>query len=147
MLDTKVPSAGDYAKKLAMIAAEEAEKEARVRQQAEEDKKALLDELQKPSGLSDDEVIARALKMIEGAVQNGRTEVLVYRFPNQLCTDRGRAINQQEPGWEGTLTGVPKEVYEFWQRHFRDKGYRLRVEIVDFPNGMPGDVGMTLVWA
>ena len=147
MLDTKVPSAGDYAKRLAVIAAEEAEKEARLRQQAEEDKKALLDELQKPSGLSDDEVIGRALKMIEGAVQNGRTEVLVYRFPNQLCTDRGRAINQQEPGWEGTLTGVPKEVYEFWQRHFRDKGYRLRVEIVDFPNGMPGDVGMTLVWA
>ena len=25
------------------------------------------------------------------------TEVEVMRFPNQLCTDKGRAINQQEP--------------------------------------------------
>ena len=24
--------------------------------------------------------------------------------------------------------------------------YRLKVEIVDFPGGMPGDVGMTLKW-
>jgi hypothetical protein len=24
------------------------------------------------------------------------------RFPNELCTDKGRAINQQEPGWENT---------------------------------------------
>jgi hypothetical protein len=29
----------------------------------------------------------------------------------------------------------------------RSKGYRLRVQIVDFPKGMPGDVGMTLSWA
>jgi hypothetical protein len=35
-------------------------------------------------------------------VSNGKTEVQVYRFPNQLCTDNGRAINQ-EPGWEDTL--------------------------------------------
>jgi hypothetical protein len=27
---------------------------------------------------------------------------------------------------------------------FRDKGDKLQVEIVDFPNGVPGDVAMTL---
>ncbi|MGZ8359282.1 MAG: hypothetical protein ACXWUX_02075, partial [Allosphingosinicella sp.] len=64
-----------------------------------------------------------------------------------LTTDRGRAINQQEAGWENTLSGVPKEIYDLWDRHFRDKGYALRVEIVDFPDGMPGDVVMTLKWA
>ena len=85
--------------------------------------------------------------MIETAVQNRLTQVQVYRFPNQLCTDRGRAINQQEAGWENTLTGIPKEIYQLWHRHFRDKGYGLRVEIIDFPSGMPGDVAMTLVWA
>jgi hypothetical protein len=52
-----------------------------------------------------------------------------------------------EAGWSETLTGVPKEIYQLWHKYFRDKGYQLRVEIVDFPNGMPGDVGMTLVWA
>jgi hypothetical protein len=74
------------------------------------------------------------------------TEVQVIRFPNTLCTDNGRAINQMEPGWENTLTGLPKELFLFWNTHLRPRGYRLRCQIVDFPNGMPGDVGMTLSW-
>lgn len=147
MLDTLVPSAGEYAKKIALAEAEEAAKSAKMQRQAEEEKKALLDQLAKPSGVSDEEAIQRALKMIERAAGNRLTEVRVYRFPNKLTTDGGRAINQQEEGWENTLCGVPKEIYDLWDRHFRDKGYRLRVEVVDFPNGMPGDLAMTLVWA
>jgi hypothetical protein len=84
--------------------------------------------------------------MIERAVSNGKSEIQVYRFPNKLCTDHGRAINQQESGWEQTLTGVPKEIYQLWDRHFRPRGYKLKAEIVSFPNGMPGDVGITLKW-
>lgn len=147
MLDTLLPSAGDFAKKVALAEADEAAKESKARHQAELDKKALLDQLQKPSGVSDEEAIQRALKMIEGAVRNRRTEVQIHRFPNILCTDNGRAINQMEAGWPETLTGVPKEIYDLWDRHFRDKGYKLRAEIIDFPDGMPGDVAMTLVWA
>jgi hypothetical protein len=146
-LDISLPSAGDYEKKLALAEAEEAAKEAKIQRQAEADKKALLDRLSRPSGVSDEEAVQRAIKMIEGAVKNRRTEVQIYRFPNILCTDGGRAINQQEPGWEDTLTGIPKEVYLLWDRHFREKGYKLRVEIVDFPGGKPGDVAMTLKWA
>ena len=58
----------------------------------------------------------------------------------------GRAINPQEPGWEKTLTGVPMEIHQLWDRHFRARGYKLKAGIVSFPNGMPGDVGMTLKW-
>ncbi len=144
--DELLPSANDFMKKLALAEAEEATKHARKLAEAEAEKKALLDQLTKPSGLSDEEAIQRAIKVIERAVSNGRNEVQVHRFPNQLCTDRGRAINQQEPGWENTLTGVPKEIYELWAKYFRQRGYKLKVEIVDFPGGMPGDVGMTLKW-
>jgi hypothetical protein len=144
--DELLPSASDFMKKLALAEAEEATKQARKLAEAEAEKKALLDQFTKPSGLSDEEAIQRAIKIIERAVSNGRTEVQVHRFPNQLCTDRGRAINQQEPGWEDTLTGVPKEIYELWAKYFRSRGYKLKVEIVDFPGGMPGDVGMTLKW-
>ena len=146
MIDTLVPSARDFAQKIAIAEAEEAAKDSKARHQAELDKKALLDQLTNPSGLSDDEAIQRALKMIENAARNRLKEVQVYRFPNQLCTDNGRAINQMEAGWPETLTGVPKEIYQLWDRHFREKGYKLRAEIVDFPNGMPGDVALTLVW-
>jgi len=144
--DELLPTANEFMKKLALAEAEEASKQARKLAEAEAEKKALLDQFSKPSGLSDEEAIQRAIKIIERAVSNGRTEVQVHRFPNQLCTDRGRAINQQEPGWENTLTGVPKEIYELWAKYFRERGYKLKVEIVDFPGGMPGDVGMTLKW-
>src|SRR6478736_8568602 len=109
--DELLPTAKDFMKKLALAEAEEASKEAAKRAVAEAEKKALLDQLTKPSGISDEEAIRRAITIIERAVSNGRSEVQVYRFPNQLCTDRGRAINQQEAGWEATLTGIPKEIY------------------------------------
>jgi hypothetical protein len=144
--DDLLPSANDFMKKLALAEAEEASKQARQLADAEAEKQALLDHFKKPSGISDEEGIRRAIKIIERAVSNGRTEVQVCRFPNQLCTDKGRAINQQEPGWENTLTGFPKEIHQLWAKYFRERGYKLRVEIVDFPGGMPGDVAMTLKW-
>ena len=144
--DDLLPTAKDYMKKLALAEAEEASKQARQAAEAEAEKQAFLERLVKPSGVSDEEAIRRGIKLIERAVANGKTEVQVHRFPNQLCTDKGRAINQQEPGWENTLTGVPKEIYQLWAKYFRPRGYKLRVEIIDFPGGMPGDVAMTLKW-
>ena len=90
--DELLPTAQDFMQKLALAEAEEASKEAAKRAAAEAEKKALLDQFTKPSGLSDEEAIRRAIKIIERAVSNGRTEVQVHRFPNQLCTDKGRAI-------------------------------------------------------
>jgi hypothetical protein len=141
-----LPTAQEMMEKLALAEAEKASVEARKHAAAEAEKKALLDKLTKPSGVSEEERMKRATAIIERAVANGLTEVEVYRFPNSLCTDHGRAINQQEPGWETTLTGLPKELYEFWHRQLRPLGYKLRVQIVDFTGGVPGDVGMTLKW-
>jgi hypothetical protein len=145
-IDTLLPKAQDLRRKIAMAEAEKASEAMRQRMHEDAEKKALLDHLSRPSGVSDEEAIRRASVIIERAVSNGLNEVQVFRFPNALCTDHGRAINQQEPGWETTLTGIPKEVYELWVRHFRSRGYRLRVQIIDFPGGLPGDVAMTLAW-
>jgi len=145
--DELLPSAKDLMQKIALAEAEDASEAARAHAEADAEKKALLDQLSKPSGISDEEAVRRATAIIERAVRNRLTEVQVYRFPNQLCTDKGRAINQKEPGWEKTLTGVPKEIYELWRKYFRERGYKLRVQIIDFPGGMPGDVAMTLSWS
>src|SRR5215469_9865159 len=139
--------AKEYMVKLALAEAEKASKEEQRRAAIEAEKQALIAHFSQPSGVSDEEGIRRGVAIIERAVANGLTQVQVYRFPNQLCTDRARAINQQEPGWEKTLTGIPKEIYQLWNRHFRERGYKLKVQIVDFPGGMPGDVGMILSWA
>ena len=145
-LSTLVPSAKSVMQKIAVAEAEKASEAMRKFKRAEDEKKALIDRLSKPSGLSDEEVMKKAAVIIERAAKNGLTEVQVYRFPNTLCTDRGRAINQQEPGWETTLTGIPKEIFEFWDRRLRPLGYRLQVQIIDFSGGVPGDVAITLKW-
>jgi hypothetical protein len=146
-LSKALPTAQEMMEKLALAEAEKASEEARKHAAAEAEKKALLDKLTKPSGVSDEEALKRVALIVDRAVSNGLTEVQVFRFPNALCTDHGRAINQQEPGWEQTLTGLPKEMYGFWDRQLRPLGYKLRVQIIDFPGGMPGDVGITLKWA
>lgn len=141
-----LPSAADCRRKSAEMEAEKASEYVRRQAAADAERKALLDHLSKPSGVSDEERMKRAASIIQRAVSNGLTEIEVGRFPNRLCTDRGRAINQQEPGWENTLTGLPKELFEFWKVHLQPRGYRLKYQIVDWPNGVPGDIGVTLAW-
>ncbi len=145
-LDELLPSAKDMMKEIALAEAAKASEEMRRLAEEDAEKQAFVDQLSKPSGVSDEEAIRRGMNMVKRAVKSGLTEVQVYRFPNTLCTDHGRAINQMEAGWEETLTGVPKEVYGIWKKYFRSRGYKLKVQIVDFPGGMPGDVGMFLSW-
>lgn len=145
-LDDLLPKASDCRKRIAEVEAEKAVELMRRESAAETEKRELMERLSNPSGVSDEERMKRAAVIIKRAVDNGLTEVRVGRFPNQMCTDRGRAINQQEPGWENTLTGLPKELFEFWKKHLQPRGYKLKCEIVDFPEGMPGDIGITLGW-
>jgi hypothetical protein len=132
--------------KLALAEAQKAAEAERTRIAAEAEKKALIDKLSNPPDITEEERIKRAMAIIERAVANGMVEVQVMRFPNSLCTDHGRAINQGESGWEETLTGLPKEMYDFWYRQLRPLGYKVRFQIVDFPDGLPGDIGITLKW-
>jgi hypothetical protein len=145
-LDSLIPLAVDNMRKIAEAETEKASANMRKQAAAEAEKNALLEKLKKSSGVSDEDRLQRAASIIQRAVDNGQTEVFIGRFPNTLCTDRGRAVNQMEAGWENTLTGLPKELFQFWQTHLKPRGYRLRVQIVDWPGGMPGDIGMTLTW-
>jgi len=146
-IDELLPNANEIRKQAALKEAELAEAQQKVLAAGEAEKRALIDELSKPSGLSEEEKIKRASTVIQRAMKNGLTEVQVYRFPNILCTDRGRAINQMEQGWEKTLTGIPKEIYQLWKDYLQPRGYKISYQIIDFPGGVPGDVGITLSWA
>jgi len=145
-IDDLLPTAKEIQKQAAIKEAEKADKEARASAAAEAEKKALIERLAKPSGLSEDEKVKLASSVIQRAVRNGLTEVQVYRFPNALCTDKGRAINQMEPGWEKTLTGIPKEIFQLWTDYLKPRGYRIRYQVIDFPGGVPGDIGVTISW-
>src|SRR5258708_18940401 len=111
-IDNLIPHAGQILKEAALKEAEKAEEYACLAAAVESEKRALIERLIQPSGKSEEEKVQLASTVIQRAVRNGMTEVQVYRFPNSLCTDKGRAINQQEAGWESTLTGIPKEIYQ-----------------------------------
>ena len=146
MTTTPVLSTKELAAKIAGEQRQKALASEKARDAQEKAKKALLEKLSQPTGLSDDQFLEKAAILINRAVESGQPSVQVLRFPHALCADNGRAINQAEPGWEKTLVGEPKELYDFWQRQLKPKGYHLRFEIIDYPNGMPGDVGITLSW-
>src|SRR5258707_14291783 len=145
-IDDLIPTAQQILKEAALKEAEKAEEYARLAAAVESEKRALIERLTRPSGKSEEEKVQLASTVIQRAVRNGLTEVQVYRFPNSLCTDRGRAINQQEPGWERTLQGIPAEIFRLWSDYLKPRGYRIKYQIVDFPGGVPGDISITVAW-
>ena len=80
------------------------------------------------------------------AAGKGEKEQLLLRFPCQLCSDGGRAINAVQPDWSETLRGEAAEIYHLWERDLKPNGFHLTARVLDFPGGMPGDIGLTMVW-
>ena len=145
-IDELIPNAKQIQREAALRELEKAEQYARLATAVEAEKQALIDRLSRPSGKSEEEKVQLASTVIQRAVRNGLTEVQVYRFPNTLCTDKGRAINQQEPGWENTLTGIPKEIFQLWTDYLKPRGYRIGYQVIDFSGGVPGDIAITISW-
>ena len=145
-IDHLIPNAKQIRTEAALKEAEKAEQYARLAAAAEAEKRALIERLNRPSGKSEEEKIQLASTIIQRAVRNGLTEVQVYRFPNSLCTDKGRATIQQEPGWENTLTGIPKEIFQLWADYLKPREYRISYQVIDYPGGVPGDIAITISW-
>ncbi|MET0599708.1 MAG: hypothetical protein ABWZ57_17770 [Mesorhizobium sp.] len=86
-------------------------------------------------------------RLVRVAVEQGKTEALVYSFSSDLCSDGGRAINNALPEWPDTLQGKARELYERYVSVAKPQGYKLKAMIINFPGGVPGDVGFYLSWA
>jgi hypothetical protein len=92
------------------------------------------------------EILQPLKSKLRSAAERGETELMVMRFPNSLCSDKGRAINNADPTWPDTLTGRPRQAYELWRDQLRPAGFRLSAQIIEWPGGFPGDVGFFLKW-
>lgn len=80
------------------------------------------------------------------AAVRGEHEYLLLRTPASTCSDHGRAILQQEPGWPETLSGDAASVHHHWRTELQPQGFTLEARVIDFPGGMPGEVGLFLGW-
>jgi hypothetical protein len=112
---------------------------------ADKAKQELLERLRSEQPISQERIHA-FLNRVKAAAEAGQTELLIGRFPSELCTDHGRAINQGESNWPETLQGLPRQAYQLWKKNLQPLGYQLTALIVDWPHGVPGDVGLYLSW-
>lgn len=97
-----------------------------------------------PERLKD--IVSALRTKLRAAAERGQTELMVMRFPVSLCVDKGRAINNSDASWPETLTGRPRQAYELWRSQLQPAGYRLSAMIIEWPGGLPGDVGFFLKW-
>jgi len=139
-------SAADLRRRMAEREAARAAEEIRRMQAQEEQQKAVMAEFYKPPERTAEQLLQLVMQLVDRAAERGQTEVQVYRFPNRMCSDRGRRINNSEPDWEQTLEGRPKLGYEFWREHLHPLGFGLKAEVLEYPGGMPGDIGFFLTW-
>ena len=91
--------------------------------------------------------IAMIRRLVMNAVKQGKFEALVYSFSSDLCSDSGRAINSGDPQWTDTLQGKAKKFYDRYVQFGKPQGFKLKAMIINFPGGIPGDVGFFLNWA
>jgi CBS domain-containing protein len=122
------------------------------RQRADEARRAQAQERQaRTKELIDhhiaDESWQRLIHLARAAAEHGAREFLLLRFPNELTTDNGRAINVGEADWPASLRGEAAELHLRWKQDLRPLGFGLTARILEFPNGMPGDAGLFLSWS
>lgn len=122
----------------------EMEKERQYKQKLAEHEQALREAFMSREIHS--QVMDRINNAVRIAAQNGHLQIQVMTFPASYCNDGGRRINNFDPEWPASLEGFAKRAYEFYDRELRPLGYKLQAEIISFPGGMPGEVGLYLKW-
>ena len=93
-----------------------------------------------------DEDRERATKRIRIAFEAGERELMLVKFPSLLCEDGARRINNHLDGWQDTLPGVYRKIYDWWERDLAPGGFTFSARVIDFPGGVPGDVGLFIGW-
>jgi hypothetical protein len=93
-----------------------------------------------------EEAWQRMLSNARATAKKGEDEHLLLRFPCELCSDHGRAVNAPDPEWPTTLRGMAAEIFMRWKNELRPHGFSLHARVVDFPEGVPGDIGLFLSW-
>ncbi len=144
--DNLLPNARDVQRQATAKAAKNAEDFVRVLAEAELEKRALTERLGTASAVSEDDKIKLTSAIIRRAAQSGLGEVQLYRFSDSLCTDGGLAISRNAAGWETTLRGVPRDIYDIWANYMRPRGYQIRYIVNKLLGSLPENVSIVVSW-
>jgi hypothetical protein len=111
-----------------------------------------------------EEIIQSGLDRIRRAFERGEAELMIASFPSSFCTDGGRAVinagappinkpteaelraRAEEPEWLATLPAGVRKVHDFWKESLKPGGFQFAARIINYPGGMPGDIGLFFMW-
>ena len=115
------------------------------RMKVEEDERASLREIFMSREIHP-EAKTRINNAVRRAAQAGERQLLALKFPASYCNDQGRRINNLEQDWPTSLEGFAKKAYDYYMAELRPLGFKLNAQVLDYPGGTPGDVGLYLRW-
>lgn len=141
-----LPSAAEVARRARSVQEAEEKRLSQLHATGDAARAELIEALLQTDEFDVDEVLKRTATLIRSASERGLSEILVARFPSETLMDHGRAIIAGEPEWPGSLRGQPLVMYNVWRERLKPLGYGLRVEILDYRDDLPGDVGSFLIW-
>ena len=123
---------------------------AKVRETLERKKKEEEEDQHLRQSFMQEDIRPNVMELLNAAVrraaEQNQNEIMVMSFPSAWCSDHGRAINNAAPDWPGSLQGRARKGIEFYEQHLKPLGYKVRAQILNYPDGMPGDVGLFLSW-
>ena len=111
-----------------------------------------------------DAVIKSGHDRIKRAFERGENELMLSAFPSSFCTDGGRAVinagappinkpskaelaaRADEPEWLPTLPAGVRKVFDYWKANLRPGGFGFSARVINYPGGMPGDIGLFISW-
>ena len=97
-----------------------------------------------------DAIIQSGLDRIKRAFERGETE-LMFSFnagasPINKPSKDDLAARSDEPGWLETMPAGVHKVYDYWKNNLKPGGFGFSARIINYPGGMPGDVGLFFTW-
>jgi len=92
------------------------------------------------------DVKGRVNNAVSHAAEQGLNELRILVFPATYCNDGGRRINNFDPDWPVSLEGFAKKAYDYYEAELKSLGYKLNAQVLNYPNGMMGDIGIFLKW-
>lgn len=92
------------------------------------------------------EALDRIAALVAKQIERGEKQALVLQFPSDWLPDQGRAVTNRDPEWHRKLEGFPARAYAYFEKELAPRGFQLQAQILDWPGGMPGDVGFILTW-
>jgi hypothetical protein len=121
---------------------------AELRQKEEEKLEHFRERLESYRITEDDKarIMARLREAFDKHEAGTPPELQLFAFPSEFCHDLGRRVVNGLEGWRETLPGAVADYFDWFERELKPGGFTSFLQVIDFKDGMPGQLGLFISW-